>query len=96
MHQTNHGYFDYGKKKVEDPQFKPHAEVKMVQVLVSLVDICETNTMNFHEIFSVICRDMYILCSDIIVILLFGIHTEIPENPLSATVCQETEIHFFS
>ena len=38
-------FFDYGKKP-EDPQFEPHhaAEIKMAQVLGSLVYICGPNT----------------------------------------------------
>ena len=36
MHLTNHGYFDYGEKP-EDPQFGPHAWIKMAQVLGSPV-----------------------------------------------------------
>ena len=36
----NHGYFDYGKKS-KDPQFEPHAGIKMAQVLGSPVYIYE-------------------------------------------------------
>ena len=39
--ETNCGYFDYEKKKnSEDPQFEPHAGIKMAQVLGSLLYIC--------------------------------------------------------
>ena len=38
-HMMNLGYFDY-KKKPEDPQFEPHAGIKIAQVLGSLVYIC--------------------------------------------------------
>ena len=34
---TNHGYFD----NVKDPQIQPHAGIKTVQVLVSLIYICD-------------------------------------------------------
>ena len=33
-------YFDY-RKKIEDPQFEPHARIKMVQVLESVVYVCQ-------------------------------------------------------
>ena len=39
MHLMNHGYFDY-ENKPEDPQFEPHARIKMVQILGSLMYIC--------------------------------------------------------
>ena len=39
MHLTNSGYFDH-QKKPKDPQFKPHARIKMAQVLGSLVYVC--------------------------------------------------------
>ena len=38
MHLMNRGYFDY-KKKPKDPQFKPHAGIKVAQVLGSMVYI---------------------------------------------------------
>ena len=38
MHLTNDNYFDYWKKP-EDTQIEPHAEIKMVQALASLVYI---------------------------------------------------------
>ena len=38
MHLMNHNYF---MGKPEDTQFEPHAGIKMAQVLVSLVYICD-------------------------------------------------------
>ena len=35
-------YFDYGEK-LKDPQFEPHAGIKMVQDLGSLVYICDAH-----------------------------------------------------
>ena len=44
MYLTNPGYFDY-KINSKDPQFEPHARVKMAQVLGSLVYICARGAM---------------------------------------------------
>ena len=47
MHLMNYGYFDY-RKNVNTTQFEPHAGMKMVQVLGSLLYICGGNTTHHN------------------------------------------------